>query len=237
MIQGLVRPESAGTNAPMAQMPPFKRQRLNTNEVQDAQSQNMPTALYQQQPQPPQYPFQYPPTMPTTPALRPASAVNRSRRPTGPSPLQPPVDPTLNTGSQQLFIIAMQNNKSLVSVNPVTSRYLDKVAYDMWDIAFQQDVWMKDATLKGSMLPQLKLRALARLNYLPSWWYLRGVARDLCERRGLLIDDREMQELWSDTLAWCKRVEARTGMQGDNAAPKPEDREAPSAPEQVRKVE
>ena len=191
----------------------------------------MPTALYQQQPQPPQYPLQYPLTMPTTPA------VNRSRRPTGPSPLQPPIDPTLYTGSQQLFIMAIQKDKSLVPVNPVTSRYLDNMAYAMWDIAFKQDVWMNDATLKGSMLPQLKLRALARLNYLPSWWYLRGVARDLCERRGLLIDDREMQELWSDTLAWCKRVEARTGMQGDNAAPKPEDREASSAPEQVRKVE
>lgn len=134
-------------------------------------------------------------------------------------------------------MIAMQNDKSLVPTNPVTSRCLDKMAYAMWDIAFKKDVWMKDATSKGSMLPQLKLRALARLNYLPSWWYLRGVARELCEHRGLLIDDREMQKIWDDTLAWCKRVEARTGMQGDNAAPKPEAREAPSAPEQVRKVE
>jgi hypothetical protein len=134
-------------------------------------------------------------------------------------------------------MIAMQNDKSLVPTNPVTSHYLDKMAYRMWDIAFKKDVWMKDATSKGSMLPQLKLRALARLNYLPSWWYLRGVARELCEQRGLLIDDREMQKIWDDALAWCKRVEARTGMQGDNAAPKPEAREAPSAPEQVRKVE
>ena len=193
--------------------------------------------MYQQQLQPPQYTVPYPPTIPSTPSMPPASAVNRPRRPTGPSPLQAPIDPALFTGSHQLFIMAMQQDISLKPVSPVTSRWLDKMAYAMWDISFKQDIWMKDATAKGSMLPQLKLRALARLNYLPSWWYLRGVAREICEGRGLLIDDREMQAIFKEALEWCKKVEARTGMQGVNATPKPEDREAPTGPEQIRKAE
>ncbi|KAG9198893.1 hypothetical protein G6514_009269 [Epicoccum nigrum] len=225
-------------------MVPIKRPRLHMNEAQDQQLHNVPTtfyqqlhpSLFQQQPLPPQYTVQYPPTMPQTPALPQASAVNRPRRPTGPSPLQPPVDPTLLTGSQQLFMLAMQSDNSLKPTNPVTSPYLDKMAYTMWDVSFGQDIWMKDATSKGSMLPQLKLRALARLNYLPSWWYLREVAVELLKRMGYSIDDSEMQTIWNGALEWCKAVEARTGM-GDNVAPKSDDREAPSVPEQVRKTE
>ena len=99
---------------------------------------------------------------------------------------------------------------------------------------------MKEITAKASMLPQLKLRALARLNYLPSWWFMREMGCGVMVRQGWLTDDNEMQSLWKGTLEWCKRVETKVGMQGDSTtAPRQEDRspEAPMFEERVMKVE
>ncbi len=77
---------------------------------------------------------------------------------------------------------------------------------------------MKDVTIKASMLPQIKLRALAKLNYLPSWWVLREISLNVMMRQGWLIADDEMQMLWMNTLDWCRRVEEKVGMQGDHVA-------------------
>lgn len=83
---------------------------------------------------------------------------------------------------------------------------------------------MKDITAKASMFSQLKLRTLARLNYLPSWWYLREMACSLMDRQGWLVDDRDMQSFWKETVEWCSRAEIKLGVQGGDkiGAPKGE---------------
>jgi hypothetical protein len=52
----------------------------------------------------------------------------------------------------------------------------------------------------------LKLAALAKLNYLPSWWFFRAVVvRDVGER-GWVADDGEMEATWQEAVRWCAKV-------------------------------
>lgn len=163
-----------------------------------------------------------------------------------PSPRQVQVQqqsqPGTQTLPQQIFITAFNSNPELFkphpSVIPMPSRRIDAVAHAMWQIAFDREPVMKEITMKAAMLPQSKLRALARLNYLPSWWYLRSLACENIQALNWPIDDSEMQTLWNDTLEWCKKVESKFGVQGDNlAAIKEESRELLPVTEQGKKSE
>ena len=58
------------------------------------------------------------------------------------------------------------------------------------------------------MFSPLKLAALAKLNFLPSWWLFRqGVVNEL---PGLIgegtINDEEMQRAWNEAVKWCAEV-------------------------------
>jgi hypothetical protein len=58
------------------------------------------------------------------------------------------------------------------------------------------------------MFSPLKLAALAKLNFLPSWWFFRqGVVNELPGLvRGGMIDDEEMQRAWNEAIKWCAEV-------------------------------
>lgn len=75
---------------------------------------------------------------------------------------------------------------------------------------------MQNVTAHAAMYSQLKLRALARLNYLPSWWYLRDMACGLTKRQGWNLDDSEMQGLWQETVEWCRRLCTKMGVQDES---------------------
>jgi hypothetical protein len=75
------------------------------------------------------------------------------------------------------------------------------------------------------MFSPLKLAALAKLNFLPSWWFFRDLIGSelptLIKRDdgngeekvlGWLIDDKEMQNTWKETVRWC------AGVLGDRVA-------------------
>ena len=72
----------------------------------------------------------------------------------------------------------------------------------------------------ASMFSQLKLSALAKLNFLPSWWFFREMAvktlGGLQEDGGMgrILDDSVMEGLWRDACLWSKGLlEGRAGMQ------------------------
>lgn len=133
-----------------------------------------------------------------------------------------------NDWPQKIFLAALKGSPALVSGNPlhspVNSQRIDNVTHAMWQVVFNHEDMMKDITAKASMFSQLKLRTLARLNYLPSWWYLREMACSLMDRQGWLVDDRDMQSFWKETVEWCSRVEIKLGVQGGDkiGAPKGE---------------
>ncbi|KAF2621637.1 hypothetical protein BU25DRAFT_482612 [Macroventuria anomochaeta] len=182
--------------------------------------------------------------MAVSPLRNQSFAQNPSSSPLRPPHVQQPGKPNLNDMPQKIFLAALQSNRTLVPANPVNnplnSQRIDAVAHAMWQVIFINENMMKGITTKASMLPQLKLRALARLNYLPSWWFIREMACGVMARQGWLMDDSEMQGLWKETVEWCTRVEIKVGMQGDSAAAtKQEERlvQAPTVRERVLKVE
>ncbi|KAI4925300.1 hypothetical protein J4E85_007178 [Alternaria conjuncta] len=105
---------------------------------------------------------------------------------------------------------------------PITSTHIDNIAHTMWQIAFKHVVILQRACQYGAMFSPLKLAALAKLNFLPSWWFFRdlvvGGLPELIkgvdgkgEEKGLgvVIDDREMQGAWHEAIKWCGNVIAR----------------------------
>lgn len=123
----------------------------------------------------------------------------------------------------RIFLAAIHRNVELrhpdPMKNPVISMRVDRITHVMWDVVFENEEWMKQTTTKASMLPQIKLRALAKLNYLPSWWILRDMARMVMMRQGWLLEDREMQTLWNNTVEWSRKAEHKFGMQSDQVMP------------------
>ncbi|KAJ8118573.1 hypothetical protein OPT61_g476 [Boeremia exigua] len=219
--QFLTRPEGAGGSANLAQTMPTMRQRLGEG-TNDQRNQYLSPAA---SPLRAQHLTQVLPSL----HLRPLQ-------------LQPGEQRHPLATFQMIFLRALQNEPNLTPPTPtqipVDSTRIDRITHAMWQVVFQHDIMMKDVTTKASMLPQMKLRALAKLNYLPSWWILREVACSLMLRQSWLVNDGEMETLWRDTIDWCKRVEAKVGMQGDKVpAPKREASETSPAQEQTVKVE
>ena len=127
---------------------------------------------------------------------------------------------------QMVFLAAIKGNHALLplnpSIEPINSQRIDNIAHAMWQVAFNNENMMKDVTAKVAMFSQLKLRTLARLNYLPSWWYMREMACGVMQRQGWILNDSEMKTYWNETVEWCRRVEVKLGVQGEGAAMKQE---------------
>ena len=109
-----------------------------------------------------------------------------------------------------------------VPSTPITSTHIDNIAHTMWQIAFKHVVMLQRACQYSAMVSPLKLAALAKLNFLPSWWFFRDLVvgglpelikgvdgkgeEKVC---GVVIDDREMQGAWNEAIKWCGNVIAR----------------------------
>lgn len=125
-------------------------------------------------------------------------------------PAQQPAHPSL---SRHIFLAALKRNNALHPVapktNPIASRRIDAIAHSMWDLVFNREAVMTEVTMKAALFAPLKLRALARLNWLPSWWLLREMAVTLMKQQGWLVDDSERQAEWRDAVDWCKKAETK----------------------------
>lgn len=65
---------------------------------------------------------------------------------------------------------------------------------------------MQDATKYCAMFSELKLRALARMNILPSWWLLREKAVLQMRTQGWKLDDVVMQMAMREAVEFCIKV-------------------------------
>ncbi|KZM26050.1 uncharacterized protein EKO05_0005851 [Ascochyta rabiei] len=219
-LQGLTQPEDEGESAPVAQMTPTKRRRSEDEIKVEPQYRAMPAA-----PLPTQSFAQNPAAFPS----RPPQSQQHTLR------LAYPDD-----WRQRIFMNALQSNQNLIPGNvattTMTSQHIDRFANAMWQVVFNHENTMRDVTARSAMFSTLKLRALARLNYLPSWWHLREMACIVMMRMKWIIDDSEMQGLWMETVEWCGRVETKMGIHTDGAGvPKQHDED--DAQEGVGKVE
>lgn len=78
----------------------------------------------------------------------------------------------------------------------------------MWQVAFNHGPLLARACQYSAMFSPLKLAALAKLNFLPSWWFFReGVMKGLPEIIGeRMVDDGEMQREWKEAVCWCMGI-------------------------------
>ena len=186
-------PTSAGSggNAPAAQMVPLqKKQKLEPetkSEVCDARkspSQNVSVhsgALRNSQ------------SPPNTSLL-----INLSNTPP-PSVIQ-----------HQLFTHMLQHYPILFPSpgSPISSAHIDTIAHAMWQVAFNHGRLLQRACQYSALFAPLKLAALARLNFLPSWWFCREmlvkelVSREEQDEKGWKVDDAEMEAQWRKTCKW-----------------------------------
>ncbi|KAH6865977.1 hypothetical protein BKA58DRAFT_462045 [Alternaria rosae] len=144
-----------------------------------------------------------------------------------------PVSPPTPSQSAQMLNSLLRHvlhaQPTLVPSNPsipITSTHIDNIAHTMWQIAFKHGVMLERACQYSAMYAPLKLAALAKLNFLPSWWFFRdlvvgglpglvgGVDGKEGEKgkgkgEGIVVDDREMQCVWDEAVKWCRNVVAR----------------------------
>jgi hypothetical protein len=164
----------------------------------------------------PTTPPQVPDSLPH-PAAKPMFNQQSSRQPNMQHIVQPSMHPAQQplqaTIPQQIFMATFKRNHTLMPVAPTTepigSRRVDAIAHGCWDVVFSKEALMTDITMKAAFYTPLKLRALARLNWLPSWWFLREMAVSLMKQQGWMIDDSERMGEWHEAVDWCKKAEMK----------------------------
>ncbi|KAF1829137.1 hypothetical protein BDW02DRAFT_182522 [Decorospora gaudefroyi] len=147
------------------------------------------------------------------------------------NPAQNPT-PSPNTSKppSQLLSYILHTQPSLLPASaPITSAHLDTIAHAMWQVAFsaKNGYMLQQACQYSAIFSPLKLAALAKLNFLPSWWYLRECAvAELHELVGReegeedKVDDGVMEDVWKRTVRWCveaNKFRIRNGGWGQNA--------------------
>ncbi|KAI0587070.1 hypothetical protein A1F96_04704 [Pyrenophora tritici-repentis] len=115
---------------------------------------------------------------------------------------------------------------SNTSAPTLTSPDIDRIAHSMWDVAFKNRHLFHYACQYSAMFTPLKLRILAKINFLPSWWFLREAVingvRGLRvakvkvggEEEGVKtwrVDDSEMSKVWGQARRFCEDVEVKLG--------------------------
>lgn len=122
------------------------------------------------------------------------------------------VDPQISEMITALLVHVIRQNPKLLpqdpSKQPITSTHVNNIAHAMWQVAFRHGVLLQRACQYAALLSPLKLAALAKLNYLPSWWFFRCMAlKDIPGLgQGWILDDREMDEVWRANLKWCAQA-------------------------------
>ncbi|KAF1936964.1 hypothetical protein EJ02DRAFT_515496 [Clathrospora elynae] len=123
--------------------------------------------------------------------------------------------------SSQLFIHTLQQNPTLLPFplssptnTPIASPRIDAIAHAMWQIAFKHGVMLQSACQYSALFSPLKLAALAKLNYLPSWWFFRDMAVEEMNGRGWAVVDRGMEDVWGEACRWCVKVNEPRGDYG-----------------------
>ncbi|KAF2036504.1 hypothetical protein EK21DRAFT_105823 [Setomelanomma holmii] len=117
-----------------------------------------------------------------------------------------------------LLVLVTKSNPALLPSSPtesILSAHIDDITSKMWGLAiFQQDgKIMNEVTKYAAVLSEVKLRALARLNFLPSWWVLREQVVAGFQRTGKLVDDTTMTMQWRNAGTYVMKIMDRTQRQ------------------------
>ncbi|USP81693.1 hypothetical protein yc1106_08967 [Curvularia clavata] len=202
---------------------PSKKNGVQMPEIKVEQSTPPPSVQNSMPPQTPQQamPVQYatPSNQYAAPANQYAAPVNQNIAPANQNAVPVnqyavslPVDPNLHKLMPALVPCVLKENPNIIPADPtkepITSDHINAVAHAMWQVAFRHGAMLQRASQYGCMFSPLKLAALARLNYLPSWWYLRSLAvTDFRNpEKSWWVDDRKEEEVWEETLRWCLKV-------------------------------
>ncbi|CAO2655710.1 Nn.00g045130.m01.CDS01 [Neocucurbitaria sp. VM-36] len=161
-------------------------------------------------------------TQPLTPVRTPQSDLK---------PVQLP-RPNAIAMANELIAHALRTDPTLLpATNPMTSTHIDAITHAMWQIAFHNGALLQQACSYSAMFSQLKLSTLAKLSFLPSWWFFREMVvkmlRSREEKTKLVIDDQVMNAQWNAACSFCRGVmersrEAQCGDGGDGKAKREE---------------
>jgi hypothetical protein len=109
--------------------------------------------------------------------------------------------------SAQLFQAALRRDDTVPPnprSNPVTTEYIDRIAHAMWEIAMANDRIMDVACKQVTDFHMWTLKTLAKLNFLPTWWLFRMIAKNQAAQAGWKVEDHTMASLWENTMAWVQ---------------------------------
>jgi hypothetical protein len=128
-----------------------------------------------------------------------------------------PLDwPTFVARVHQLVITAVRITPPIIPTVPppnsppriITSGHLDQIAFRVYQLSCDnctgglEDLFAQASNF-ASKLHEHKLRVLARLNYLPTWWIFRDRAKlvlvQMQEKQDWIVEDKEMGEMWRVT--------------------------------------
>lgn len=110
----------------------------------------------------------------------------------------------------QLLKLALSENPKLLpehteAVGVLNSHHIDDITYAVWQVAHRSHngngyiLWK--AAEHSSLFSDRKLRALAALNFLPSWWYFReNVLEDFGRMKAWFVDDSISQAQFQNAL-------------------------------------
>jgi hypothetical protein len=94
----------------------------------------------------------------------------------------------------------------------ISSAQIDTIAHAMWQAAFNHGALLQRACTYSALFAPLKLAALAKLNFLPSWWFFRELlVKELVSREGegWKVDDGDTEGLWKKTCKWLLKLISR----------------------------
>ncbi|RMZ74683.1 J domain-containing [Pyrenophora seminiperda CCB06] len=147
-----------------------------------------------------------------------------------PRTLQTPIPSKSDANISNLFCYVVGKHPTLFPTKDgstaciLKSSHIDAIAHAMWDVAFKHGGMFQIACSYSTMFSPSKLRILARLNFLPSWWFFRelmvkeipgfGDEEKKEERLGgamgdekFFVDDREMNAVIAQAAKLCREVE------------------------------
>ncbi|CAE6995221.1 hypothetical protein PTTW11_00062 [Pyrenophora teres f. teres] len=184
--QTLPTMRKSGTSMSIPMIPPHKKQKSRNDTSSEILIPSLPSIPLSLQLIPTKLPVPLPPPSPSPspspPTRRPPSQVPIHTTPTNPVPINlvlpnnPPNNPFI-----QLLHHVLQHNPALLpiteppNVPTLTSPHIDRIAHAMWDLAFRNGHVFHMACQYSAMFSPFKLRILAKINFLPSWWFLREI--------------------------------------------------------------
>ncbi|EUC49169.1 hypothetical protein COCMIDRAFT_85340 [Bipolaris oryzae ATCC 44560] len=158
----------------------------------------------------------FPTAAPTHPPQNDFSSPSFPRLAPAPPPPRPPTSTPAQIAKLQsnlLGYVLRSNPQLLPAADPttirLTSKRIDEITHAMWNEALSHGDLLQRACQYGAMYSSLRLAALAKLNFLPSWWFYRDLAIKELKERGWEVDDRDMEGTWEEAVQWCVQVHGR----------------------------